>query len=73
MMAWTRSMTLTVCACFVVAYFKFMRSISLTSCITWETKMLPLSGMVSVGKQACLFMMSIKAFAVFTAVGLETV
>ena len=48
--AWPRSRTPMVCACSVVAYFKFMPNISATSCITWETKMLPLSVIMGVGK-----------------------
>ena len=48
--AWALSRTPIVCACFVVACFNFMFNISATSCITWETKTLPLSGIMSVGK-----------------------
>ena len=70
-MAWSRSRTPFICACFV-ACFKLMRSISATSCITWETKMIPLSVILNAGKEACLVMMSIMLFAVFTGVGLET-
>ena len=48
--AWARSRIPMVYACFIVASFKFMPSISATSCITWETKTLPLSVIVNVGK-----------------------
>ena len=48
--AWARSMTPIFCACFVVVCFKFMPNISATSCITWETKTLPLSVIMSVAK-----------------------
>ena len=48
--AWACSRTPIVCACFVVACFKFTPNISSTSCITWETKTLPLSVIMSVGK-----------------------
>ena len=48
--AWALSRTPMVCACFVVACFEFMASFSAISCITWETKTLPLSVMISVGK-----------------------
>ena len=48
--AWACSRTPMVCACFVVACFEFMPKISATSCITWETKTLPLSVIMSVGK-----------------------
>ena len=48
--AWARSRTPIVCACFVVACFKFLPNISATSCITWETKTLPFSVIISVGK-----------------------
>ena len=61
-----------VCACFVLACFKFMPSISDTSCIIWETKTLALSVMMSVSKWACLVIISVLTFALFTAVGLET-
>ena len=71
-MACAPSGTPIVCACFVVACFKFMPSVSATSCITWETRTLPLSFITSVGKWACLVIMSIMTFAVFTAVELET-
>ena len=64
--AWARSTTPMICACFVVACFKFMPNIWANSCITWETKTLPLSVIMSV------VMMSIMNFAVLTAVGLET-
>ena len=71
-MAWARSMTTVACACFVVACFKFMPSISATSCITWETKTLPLSVMMSLSRWARLIIMFKITFAVFTAVGLKT-
>ena len=45
--AWALSRTSMVFACFVVACFKYMPSISATSCITWETKTLPLSVIMS--------------------------
>ena len=61
-----------VCACFAEACPKFMRSISAASCKTWETKTLFLSVKMSARKKACLVMISIVNFAVFTAVGLET-
>ena len=48
--AWVRFSTPMVCACFVVAWFKFMPSISATSCMTWGTKTLPLSVIMSVSK-----------------------
>ena len=48
--AWAYSRTLIVCACFVVACFKFMPNISATSCLTWETKTFLLSVIISVGK-----------------------
>ena len=48
--AWACSRTPMVCACFVVACFKFLPSISVTSCITWETKTFALSVIMSVGK-----------------------
>ena len=48
--AWARSRTPMVCACFVVACFKLMLNISATSYITWETKKLPLSVIMNVGK-----------------------
>ena len=64
------SRTPNVCACFVAACFDFMPGSSATSCITWWMKTLPLSVKLSVGKEACLVMMSIKTFALFTAVGL---
>ena len=48
--AWARSRTPIVCARFVVAYFKFMPSVSDTSSMTWETKTLSLSVKMSVGK-----------------------
>ena len=48
--AWAPSRTPMVCACFVVACFKSMPNIPTTSCITWETKTLPLSVILSVGK-----------------------
>ena len=70
--AWARSRTPMVCACFVVACFKFMPSISATSCTTWEIKTLLLSVIMSVGQKACLVIMSNMTSAVFTAVGLET-
>ena len=50
-------------------FVKFMPGISATSCITWATKTLLLSVIMSVGKYACLVIMSIMNFAVFTAVG----
>ena len=70
--AWALSKTPMVCACFVVACSRFMPSISATSCITWETKTLLFSVMMSIGKWACLAILSIMTFAVFTAMGLET-
>ena len=70
--AWARSKTPIVLACFVVACFKLMPNISATSCITWEMKTLPLSVIMRVSKQACLVKMSIVTLAVFTAVGLDT-
>ena len=70
--AWARSRTPIVSACIVVASFKFMPRFSATSCITLETKTLPLSVLRSMGKKACLVTMSNMTFAVFTAVGLET-
>ena len=39
-----------VCACFVVACFKFRPSISATSCINWEPKTLPFSVIMNVSK-----------------------
>ena len=48
--AWARSRTPTVCACFVVACFKLTPGISATSCITWERKTLSLSVIMSVGR-----------------------
>ena len=70
--AWARSRTPMVWAGFVVAFFKFMPSISATSCIIWETKTLPLCVLITLGKWACLVRLSFVTFAVFTAVGLET-
>ena len=67
--AWAHSRTPMVCACFVAVCFKSMPNISVSSCITWEMKMLPF---LSVIKEACLVIMSITTFAVLTAVGLET-
>ena len=52
--------------------FQIYAQYSATSSISWETKTLPLSVLMSVGKYACLVIMSIMTFAVFTAVGLET-
>ena len=49
-MAWARSGTPIICACFAVACFKFMQSLSATSCIPWEAKTLLLSIIMSVGK-----------------------
>ena len=48
--AWAHSRTPIICACFVVACFKLMPNLSATSCITWETKTLPLSVLIRVGK-----------------------
>ena len=48
--AWAHSRTPMVYACFVVSCFKFIPNISATSCTTWETKMLPLSIIMSVGR-----------------------
>ena len=48
--AWARSRTPTVCACFVVSCFKFMSIISAAWCLTWDAKTLPLSIILSVGK-----------------------
>ena len=67
-----RSWILIVCVCFVVACFKFMPSFSTASSFTWETKTLLFAVIMSVGELACLFTMSMKNFALFTAVGLET-
>ena len=64
-MAWARFWTPIACPCFVNASFNYMPSISATSCMTWETKMLPLSVIMSVRRYECLFMMSLKTFAVF--------
>ena len=50
MVVWARFRTPMVCASIVVACFGFMPSISATSCITWETKTLHLSVIMSVGK-----------------------
>ena len=44
--AWARSSTSIVWAC-----FKFMPNILATSCITWETKTLPLSVIMTVEKE----------------------
>ena len=60
------------CACFVVACFKLVPSISALSCVTWESKTFPLSGIRNVGKYACPVIISIMTFTVFTAVELET-
>ena len=46
---WARSRTPMVCACFVVACFKYLPCISATSGITWETKTLRSSAIMSVG------------------------
>ena len=40
--------------------------------MTWDMKTYPSSVIISVGKYACLVMTSMNAFAVFTAVGVET-
>ena len=48
--AWARFRAPMVCAGFVVACFNFMPSVLAVSCITWETKTLPLSVIMSVGK-----------------------
>ena len=71
-MACARSRTQIVCACFVVACFKFMPSISAISFIISETKRLPLSVLMTVGKPAGRVTMSIMTFVVFTAVELVT-
>ena len=70
--AWALSWNPKAYACFVVACFKYMPKTSATSCITWETKTLPLSATMSVGKLECLFVLSIMTFVVFTAVGLDS-
>ena len=49
-LAWARSRTPIVFAYFFVACFKYLPSISAISCITWETKTLPLSVVMGVGK-----------------------
>ena len=61
-MAWARSRNPIVCACFVVACLKFMPSISTISSITLKMKTLSLSAKLSVGKWACLVMMSMLTF-----------
>ena len=58
-------------AFFVVECFNDMPSISTNSCITLKTKTPPSSIIMSVGKKACLVMVSIMTFALFTVVGLE--
>ena len=60
--AWARPRTPIICACFVVACFRFMPSISSISFITLEMKTLYLSVKMSVRKWACLVMMSILTF-----------
>ena len=51
----------------------FVPSVSASSFITWDTKTLPLSDLLSVRKYACLVMMAILNFAGFIAVELEIV
>ena len=55
----------------MVACFKLISSISAGSCIIWEKKTVLLSLVLSVDKNACLIMMSIMFFSMFTAVALE--
>ena len=56
-----------------VACFKIIPSLPDTSCESWETEILPLSYITGVGKEAFFDMMSVRIFAAFFAVGLQTV